>query len=216
MLYAARKRFERLSVWIGMLFSGIPLSPNQWTILSLLPAVAAAYFVAIDQFLNAAVLFIAAAFLDLVDGSVARVTGRASRFGAYLDTVADRYVEALVIFGLLFVKLPDPNFFLPMKAWLFIYFFGAMMTTYAKAAAKEKEIVKEGAELKGGILERAERLLILFAGILLAAINPAFLSIAIVLLAILANISALQRIWIARKMAKPAEARTAKGNKKKK
>ncbi len=75
------------------------------------------------------------------------------------------------------------------------------MTTYAKAAAKEKEIIAEGKELKGGLLERAERLLILFAGILLAIANPLFLTYTIALLAVLSNISALQRILLARKLA---------------
>jgi len=203
MLYTARERFEKLSVKTGIVFSKLPLSPNQWTVISLIPAIASAYFLAGSEFLIAAGFFILAGFLDLVDGSVARVTGKVSRFGAYLDTVVDRYVEALIVLALLFVALPDPGFFVPISAWVFIYFFGSIMTTYVKAAAKEKEIVKEGIELKGGVLERAERLIVLFAGIVLAAFNPAYLSITIILLAVLANISALQRIMIARRMAKP-------------
>jgi len=210
MLYTARQRFERLSVKIGIAFGKVPLTPNQWTVLSLLPAVVSAYFLASSQFLCAAALFIVAGFLDIVDGSVARVTGKVSRFGAYLDTIVDRYVEALIVVALLFAALPEPNFFVPIKAWLFIYFFGAMMTTYAKAAAKEKEIVKEGLELKGGILERAERLIVLFAGIVLASANPAYLSIAVVLLAVLSNVSALQRIWIARAMSRPMQKKAKK------
>lgn len=206
MLYAGRQRFERLSVKVGLLFSKLPLTPNMWTLVSLLPAIAAAYYLAKDSFLLAAGLFIVAAFLDLVDGSVARVTGKVSRFGAYLDTVVDRYVEALVVLALLFVALPEPDFLFPIKAWIFIYLFGAMMTTYAKAAAKEKEIVKEGQELKGGALERAERLIILFVGIVLAAVNVAYLSVVVVILAIFANITALQRIVKARGMAKPVKA----------
>lgn len=202
MFYANREKFAGLSVKIGISFSKIPLSPNQWTIISLVPAVLAAYFLAKDQFLFAASLFIIAAFLDLVDGSVARVTGRVSKFGAYLDTIVDRYVEAMIIFALLFVALPTTGFFLPIKAWILLYLFGAMMTTYTKSAAKEKEIILDGSELKGGILERAERLIILFVGILAAAFNPIYLSYAIVLLAVLTNFSALQRVWIGRRMAK--------------
>ncbi len=207
MLYAGRQRFEKISVKIGLAFSKIPLTPNQWTIFSLIPALASAYFLATDWFLSAAALFFAASFLDMVDGAVARVTGKASRFGAYLDTIVDRYVEALIVVALLFVALPYPEFlaqisFIPMPAWIFLYFFGGMMTTYAKAAAKEKEIVQEGMELKGGMLERAERLIILFAGIVLASISLEYLTIAIILLSVFANSSALQRIWIARKMEK--------------
>jgi len=202
MLYAARQRFEKISVKIGIAFSVIPLSPNQWTIVSLIPAILAAYFLAKDLFLEAAGLFIIASFLDLVDGSVARTRGMPTKFGAYLDTIVDRYVEAMVVFALLFVALPTTGFLLPIRVWVFFYLFGAMMTTYAKSAAKEKEIRGEGSELKGGILERAERLIILFIGIVAAYFNPIYLSYVIVLLAVLSNFSALQRIWIARRMAK--------------
>ena len=66
------------------------------------------------------------------------------------------------------------------------------MTTYAKASAKERDIVEK--ELKGGLLQRAERLLILFAGILLAIYNPLYLTYVIAVLAVLTNITAIQRI----------------------
>ena len=72
------------------------------------------------------------------------------------------------------------------------------MTTYVKAAAKEKELVEK--ELKGGLLERAERLIILFIGILLAYFDKFYLTYIIVVLAVLTNISALQRIIIAKKL----------------
>ncbi len=197
MLYKNRKKFSNLSVKIGILFSKIPLTPNQWTIFSLVPAIVAVYFLSQQDFLLAGGLFIIAGFLDMVDGAVARVTGRTSRFGAYLDTIVDRYVEAIVVFGLLFVGLP--GFYIPAYAWIFLYLFGSMMTTYAKSAAKEKELIPDGKELKGGILERAERMIILFIGIVAAAFNPMYLTYVIVALAILTNISTLQRIWIAQK-----------------
>lgn len=196
MLYKNRQKFGRLSIKIGIAFSKIPLSANQWTIVSLLPAIAALYFLTQNDFLTAGSFFILASFLDMVDGAVARVTRTVSRFGAYLDTIVDRYIEAIIVFGLLFVGLP--GLYLPAYAWIFLYLFGSMMTTYAKAAAKEKEIIPEGKELKGGLLERAERLIILFIGIVAAAFNPFYLTCVVALLAALTNISALQRICIAR------------------
>ena len=200
-LYTKREKFNKLSITIGVICSKIPLSANQWTLVSLIPAIVAVYFLVKEQFLAAAVLFFISAAIDLVDGSVARVTGTVSKFGAYLDTIVDRYVEGMIIFGLLFASLP--SFLVPAFAWIFLYFFGSMMTTYAKASAKEKELVIEGKELKGGILERAERLIILFVGILIAVINPLYLVYVLVILAVLSNITALQRIAIARKMSKP-------------
>jgi len=188
-----RDRFANFSVKLGIVFSKLPLSANQWTGLSLIPILFALYYLINQQFLPAAGLFIISAFMDLIDGSVARVTGTVSRKGAYLDTVVDRYVEGIIIFGLLFASLPD--FFFPIAAWLFLYFFGAMMTTYVKAAAKEKELVEK--ELRGGFMERAERLIVLFIGILLAAFDPFYLTYIIAALAVLSNITALQRIWAA-------------------
>lgn len=188
MLFERRQKFKNLSVKIGILFSRLRLSPNQWTLISLLPALAAAYYISQSAFLEAAILFIIASFIDLVDGSVARVTGHATVLGAYLDTIVDRYIEFFIIVGLFFVALP--SFILPAMFWILIYLFGGMMTTYAKAAAKEKL----DREVKGGFLERAERLIILFIGVLLAIYEPLYLTYVIVLLAVLTNISALQRI----------------------
>jgi len=192
-LYKRRDRFNKLSVKIGLVFSKFGLSPNQWTAVSLIPVMIAVWFLVKNDFLIAAILFIISAFLDLVDGSVARVTGRVSKKGAYLDTVVDRYVEGIIVFGLLFATLPD--FYIPIYAWIFVYFFGGLVTTYVEAAAKEKDLTH--IEIKGGLLERAERLFILFIGILLAIHDPLWLTYVIVILAVLTNVTALQRIKIA-------------------
>lgn len=192
-LYKRRMRFSSLSIKIGVIFSRVGLTPNQYTLLTLVLAVITFLFLTQEMFVAAAVFMIMAAFFDFVDGSVARVRAMASRAGAYIDTITDRYVEGIIIFGLLFAALP--GFLFPAYAWLLLYLFGSMMTTYAKSAAKEKEIVYE--ELKGGILERAERMIILFVGIMLASVEPIYLTYVIILLAALSNITALQRIWAA-------------------
>ncbi|MFQ5648047.1 MAG: CDP-alcohol phosphatidyltransferase family protein [Candidatus Aenigmatarchaeota archaeon] len=198
--YKNKEKFGSLSLKIGIAFSKLRLSPNAWTGISLIPALVAVWFLIQSEFLIAAGLFLLSAFLDMVDGAVARVTGRVTKLGAYLDTVVDRYVEAFIIFGLLFAGLPG-FYGIPVYAWIFVYFFGGLMTTYVKAAAKEKDLTG-GKEIKGGLLERAERLIILFIGILLAVVEPLWLTYVIVLLAVLTNISALQRMRIAVKKQK--------------
>lgn len=195
MLYKNREKFGKLSIRVGLLFSRLRLSPNQWTMLSFLPAVISFYFLISEDFLLATLFFGVSAFFDLIDGSVARVTGRVTKKGAYLDTVVDRYIEFIVLSALLLIALP--SFVLPAYVWIFIYLFGAMMTTYSKAAAKEKELVEK--ELRGGILERTERLIALFIGMLLANFDKLYLVYAIAILAVLANITALQRILKAMK-----------------
>lgn len=194
-LYKNRDRFSKLSVKAGIIFAKLGIPPNAWTLLTIIPALVAFWMLANEQFLYAAAWFIIAAFIDMIDGAVARVTGRATRFGAYLDTMMDRYVEGIIIFGLLFASLP--GFFIPAYAWIFLCFFGSFMTIYAKSAAKEKELVEK--ELTGGLLERTEQLIILFIGILLAAYKPLYLTYVIAILAVLSNITALQRAWIAKK-----------------
>ncbi len=195
MLFKNREKFKHFSVKVGILFSKIGLSPNQWTLFTLIPALLVFYFLTQNNFLYSAVFFGITAFIDLIDGSVARVTGRVTKKGAYLDTIIDRYVEFIVIIGLLFASLP--GIILPLYAWLFIYLFGSMMTTYVKASAFEKKLVET--ELKGGILERAERLIILFVGIVLANVTALYLVYIIIILAVLSNITAFQRIIIALK-----------------
>ncbi len=201
-LYGNRQKFGGFSEKIGSGFAKLKLSPNQWTFVSLLPALGAVYFLVNQDYVSSAVLFLLAAFLDMVDGAVARATGKACKSGAYLDTMVDRYVEFFVVAGLVYLAWQRviPDLFIPSVLWIFIFYFGGIMTSYAKAAAKEKDYVKK--EIKGGLLERAERLIILFVGILAASLNPMYLTYAIVLLAFLANITVIQRAWIARNASK--------------
>ncbi len=196
MLYKKRDRFEGLSIRIGIAAAKLGLSPNHWTILALIPALMAVWFLIGQQWLIAAALFSLSSFIDLVDGSVARVTGSVTKLGAYLDTIVDRYVEFAILFGLLLVPLPQ--FVFPSYIWIFVYLFGSLMTTYSKAAAKEKELTET--EIKGGILERAERLILLFFAIILAAFDKIYLVYIVVILAVLTNITALQRIYITAKL----------------
>jgi phosphatidylglycerophosphate synthase len=144
-----------------------------------------------DLIVLALIFFILAAGMDFVDGSVARFRKIDTKKGAYLDTVFDRYVEAIFLFGLLF--LPFPVVIFPSYIWIFLILFGAMMTTYAKSAAKEKELL-EG-ELKGGIFSRAERLIMSFIILLSLIVAPQYTIYLIILMAVLSNIAAIQRIY---------------------
>jgi len=180
-----------LELFLAGFFEKIPLSPNAYTFLSLVSALAGLAAMIGQKFLAALFLIALAALLDLVDGAVARSRGISSKKGAYLDTIADRYVEAITISGFFFVNLPDV--ILPAGIWIFLVLLGSTMTTYVKAAAKEKGLSQ--IELKGGLMSRAERLLAVFA-ILVAVIFGYYLLAAYILaaLALLANLTALQRI----------------------
>jgi len=193
MLSKHKDKFRGFEKAVANVFSKLPLSPNVWTLLSLVTAIISVYFISTNNLLIAAIILLITAFVDVIDGAVARATGRATKFGAYLDTVVDRYVEGLIILSLLLVALPV--FLIPASIWIGLYLFGSLMTTYVKAAAKEQEIVRS--ELRGGLLERAERLLILFVGLVLGSLNAFWLTYVLVVLAVLTNLTALQKAMTA-------------------
>ena len=189
------KKDDKFRKCIGKSFSF--LTANQWSYIALIITAVSAYFIINNRFLFAAILFSIAGFLDFVDGAVARHRKEATKKGAYLDTILDRYTEAIIILALIFVSIP--TLFLDSRIWLFLYLFGSMMTTYAKAAAAEKKIIEK---LSGGILQRQDRILLLIVALFSAVFSLAVLGYFIVILAMLTNITALQRIFVAMKKAK--------------
>jgi phosphatidylglycerophosphate synthase len=159
--------------------------------LSILFALICGYGIIIANYWLALVFFALAAAMDFIDGAVARKKNLATKKGAYWDTISDRYVEAIILFALLFAELPE--FYLPISAWIFLAIFGSTMTTYAKAAAKEKGLSET--ELKGGLMSRAERLIVMLFALTILIIGFDFVAtIVIVILAIFSNIAAIQRI----------------------
>jgi len=192
MLSENRKKFEIISEKIGKIFSKTGLSPNTFTLISLFFAIISFLFLIQRNLILASIFFLFAAFLDLIDGAVAKFTNSATKKGAYLDTIFDRYVEGIILLGFLFLSLPEILF--PSKIWVFLCFFGSLMTTYAKAAGKEKDILKE--ELKKGLLERPERLFLIFLSLILGVFNFSWIIYPIIFLAIFSNFTAVQRIYI--------------------
>lgn len=183
------KHLTKLRKWIGKKFAILGISPNTWTLISLLFAIAASFLILNYYFLLGAIFIVVSGIIDLIDGAVARETKKVTKFGAYLDTVVDRYNEFLYILPLVFLTWRPILF--DFNIWIFLYLFGSLMTTYVKAAAAEKGVKKE---LRGGILERAERVGLYTIGLMIAEFNLSIFQYLIVILAILSNITAIQRI----------------------
>jgi phosphatidylglycerophosphate synthase len=132
----------------------------------------------------------------MIDGAVARATGNVTKFGAYLDTVIDRFIEFFIIFGLFFIDYPSLIF--SSNTWLMILLFGSIMSTYSKSAAFEKGLIRK--ELKGGgILEHTDRLILFLIIILISYISLEYAMYLIALTTILTMISFLQRFFIVTK-----------------
>ena len=188
MLYKNRKKYAPFEIRLAAFFSKISKNANFWTLLSLIFAVASAYLITRQSFLFAGLFVAISAMLDVVDGSIARLHNKATNRGAYLDTVSDRYAEAIVIVALVFVPLPSVIF--PPAVWIAVLLFGSLMTTYAKASASEKGLPTP----LGVLLERAERVFLIFIAVVLGHFGKVYMTYAIILLALLTNISALQRV----------------------
>jgi len=195
MLDEKRHWFQKIEKIVGRIFSFLPFYPNDYTRFSVFLAFFSFYFLTQKKIILSLFFFSISAFCDFVDGAIARYKNIPTKKGAYLDTICDRYVEGFLLLGMIFLPLPKVIF--PANFWIFLILFGGMMTTYAKAAAKEKELVF--LELKGGLLSRGERIILLIISLLLGIFNFLWMSYFLVFIAILTNITALQRIYSALK-----------------
>ena len=132
----------------------------------------------------AGVVFLLVNALDFLDGAVARAAGTAGRYGAFLDSVLDRYSEAVVFVGLLiwFARLGDT----PALTATALALIGSFMVSYCRARAEGL-----GLDCEVGLLQRPERIVILGLGM----IAPDYLlTPVLILLAVLTNLTAAQRM----------------------
>lgn len=190
MLDTKRELFKGMEKIVGKIFSAIGLTPNQYTLTSIVFAIGALFFILKQNFWVAFAFFVVAAFMDFVDGAVARHKNISTVRGAYLDTVVDRYVEGLIFIGMMF--LPFENILIPGYVWVSLAMFGSVLTTYSKAAAKEKNVVAN--EAKGGLLSRGERLILMGIALILASFNLTWMLYILIILAVLSNFTAIQRV----------------------
>jgi CDP-diacylglycerol--glycerol-3-phosphate 3-phosphatidyltransferase len=164
-----------------------PLTPNQVTIVGVALTFVAGGLIAFGHLRWAGVVLILAGTCDILDGALARSTNAAYPYGAFLDSTLDRYSEGAVYVGLAayFVTI-DP----PLQEWLILATMaalaGSFLVSYVRARAQSL-----GFACKSGLFQRPERVVatvigLLFGGYVLYGI--------VFLLAIVTNITALQRI----------------------
>jgi CDP-diacylglycerol--glycerol-3-phosphate 3-phosphatidyltransferase len=177
-----KDQVARLSEPVARALLGARLRPNQLSCLGLLGSMlAAAAFAAAQPVLGGLLLALAGA-LDILDGALARVSAQESPFGAFLDSVLDRYSDLLVLCGLVFLFARRGRTGDVVAACLAVV--GTVMVSYTRARAESV-----GVECRVGLMERGERILILIAGALLDLLVPA-----VWLVAAGANVTAIHRI----------------------
>jgi CDP-diacylglycerol---glycerol-3-phosphate 3-phosphatidyltransferase len=161
---------------------GLRLRPNQLSCFGLVCSVAAAAAFAADQRRIGALCMALAGALDILDGSLARVSGQVSPFGAFLDSVLDRYSDLLVLAGLVFLFARLGR--LEAVVGVLLALIGTVMVSYTRARAESEDV-----ECRVGLMERGERMLVLIAGAVLDLLVPA-----VWVVAIGANATAVHRI----------------------
>jgi len=172
-------------------FVNSPITPNMLTIAGFFLTLAVGAVIAGGYLVLGGVLMIFATGFDLLDGALAKLTDRASTFGAFLDSTMDRYADAALLGGVALYYLLDPQPQGTLGVVLaFIALVGGGMVSYTRAKAESLKI-----ECKVGLLARPERIMILAAGLLLSGFWSDGLLAALLLLAVGTNFTAVQRIW---------------------
>jgi CDP-diacylglycerol--glycerol-3-phosphate 3-phosphatidyltransferase len=161
----------------------IGLKPNVVTIFGLIGHIIAAFLLVRGQMSWAGIVLIIFAPLDALDGAMARISGNPSRFGAFLDSVVDRYAEFVLYGGLLLFFYSRADILGTSLVYLSVM--GSIMVSYARARAESLNLTA-----KIGLLSRLERYLILVPALVFR-----FPIVGLWILAIFTNVTALQRVF---------------------
>ena len=143
---------------VGLL-SALMIHPNYLTLIGLAINIGAAVLFAKGVFFWGGLVVIFAGIFDIVDGEVARRTKRVTKFGAFFDSVIDRYSDVVLLLGLViwYAKL-NSMFYVGLTGLVLI---GSLMTSYTRARAES--LIPS---CKVGFLERPERIVLLIIGAL--------------------------------------------------
>ncbi len=186
MLNNLRTTLQPILAKIGKMFVSTGLSPNFWTTIGLMFAIASAVVYGLNiefGLIIGGVLLLVSGFFDMMDGQVARATGQTSKKGSYLDSMFDKIAEVVIFLGILIGGYVEPHIVL-LAITL------SLLVSYARAKSDALNIKLQGV----GIGERAERLLaIAIIGII------GYMELAVIIVVIIAGITLVQRMIVTAK-----------------
>jgi CDP-diacylglycerol--glycerol-3-phosphate 3-phosphatidyltransferase/CDP-diacylglycerol--inositol 3-phosphatidyltransferase len=201
MLNRFRDVFARVFSPVARFLLRLGVSPDTVTVVGTLGVcVGALVFVPRGQLLVGVLVITAFVFSDTVDGHMARISGRSSKWGAFLDSTLDRFGDA-AIFGGLAMYYVGPGDSDNLAALAMYCLVMGSITSYARARAESL-----GMEAKGGIAERADRLVAILVMTGLSAIFdvPILIPLTLGVLAVASTVTVVQRIMLVRSQAKAA------------
>jgi len=206
LLTKLKERIELLLIGEARLFHSIGLTPNQVSMLGVFFAFLSAFMYWVSEFYQSG-LIVAAGFLlisgffDALDGVLARLYGETTGFGGFLDSLLDRYADSFVFVGIILGWLTTNPVWI---FWGFTALVGSLLVSYSRARAEATGIKMESV----GIAERAERIIILSIATLLGIVWADALRWSMLLLAVLTNLTVLQRAVYFRKASRKKETAT--------
>lgn len=177
-----RARFKGVLEPVAGLLNRLGLRPNSATLLGLFGTIVGSIFLATGHITIGGIIILIAAPIDALDGTMARLRGESSEFGAFVDSVTDRYSELFIFGGLLVYFSQQQNWLGCVLAYLAAS--GSVLVSYIRARAQSV-----GFETKIGIFSRVERYLVLIPCLIF---NLPLVAVGVI--ALFANITALQRI----------------------
>jgi CDP-diacylglycerol---glycerol-3-phosphate 3-phosphatidyltransferase len=185
----ARVIFKGVLDPIGAFFNRLGIFPNTMTLIGLGGNVIAAVLLALGYITVGGILVLAMGLVDTLDGTMARLRGMPSDFGAFVDSVTDRYSELVIFGGLLYYFVQKENWLAVLGIYLAAS--GSVLVSYIRARA-----ASVGMDTKVGFLGRFERYLVLAPTLILSI--P---MVGVWIIAVFANITAIQRIMDVRRQA---------------
>lgn len=188
MLTKLKQRFQFWIVSEAKITHGIGLTPNHVSAVGMLFAISSALTYWNWHFhqilpIVAPIFLLISGFCDALDGALARIYGETTTFGGFLDSLLDRYADAFVLCGIILGGLCHPF-------WGLTALTGSLLVSYVRARAEAKGVEMEAV----GITERAERILIIVIASFLSVVWLEALSWGVIVLAVLANLTVLQRV----------------------
>ena len=178
---------SRVEVPMARLLVKLGFSPNRVTLAGLLLSGVTAYVLSTGQFAAGGLLLVVASGLDMADGAIARLQGKATPTGALMDSAADRVSEAVVFLGLVvFYVNPLSR---PEVILIYVALVGSFMVSYLRARGEGL-----GVDCKVGLMTRPERVIVLAVGLIIGQTT-----IALGIIAVLASVTAFHRFWHIRK-----------------
>jgi len=175
------------------------LTPNHVSILGIVLAVLSAITYwqwKLDSILLilAPLLMLASGLLDALDGALARQYGEATKFGGFFDSLLDRYADSIILCGIILGELTEVS-------WGLAALIGSLLVSYARSRAEAAGIKMESV----GLFERAERIVLLAVVSLISYVWLDALSWGVLLLAVLTNLTVIQRAFYFRKASQDVE-----------